>query len=62
MAPVATTPKDVSDPASKIAELKNGHAREEVFNPFYSPPADTGADDDYEYAKYKARATTYHQL
>ena len=59
MAPVATNPKaqEVSDTSSKIVDLKNGHghAREEVFNPFYSPPADTGTDDDYEYSKYKVR-------
>ncbi|KAG8212963.1 hypothetical protein J3R82DRAFT_11329 [Butyriboletus roseoflavus] len=49
MAPVAT-----NEHVGRIAELKKQSTEAQVFNPFYSPTADSAVDDTYEYAAYKA--------
>lgn len=52
MAPVATNENGNSH-VDRIAALKAQSNETQVFNPFYSPTADSAADDDYKYATYK---------
>ncbi|KAF8552051.1 TauD-domain-containing protein [Imleria badia] len=49
MAPVATNENGNVD---RVGQLKK-QANEILFNPFYSPTAESAADDTYEYAAYK---------
>lgn len=51
MAPVATN--NGNEHVDRIAELKKQSTDAQLFNPFYSPTADSAADDGYEYAAYK---------
>ncbi|OJA10748.1 hypothetical protein AZE42_04253 [Rhizopogon vesiculosus] len=57
MAPVATNEERGNTTVDRIAELKNTQAKPigetKLINPFYSPSAGNGNDDDYQYAKYK---------
>lgn len=50
MAPVATNENGKVD---RVAQLKKQANETVPFNPFYSPTAESAADDNYEYAAYK---------
>lgn len=52
MAPVATNVNS----ADRVAELKKQANGTQLINPFYSPNADSAAEDDYKYAAYKVRS------
>ncbi|KIJ62882.1 hypothetical protein HYDPIDRAFT_93514 [Hydnomerulius pinastri MD-312] len=53
MAPVATN-ENGNGHVDRIAELKKqANSDSKLFNPFYSPTADSASDDDYKYAGYK---------
>ncbi|KAH0833344.1 hypothetical protein J3R83DRAFT_12413 [Lanmaoa asiatica] len=53
MAPVATN-ENGNGHVDRIAELKKqANDSSQIFNPFYSPTADSAADDTYKYAAYK---------
>lgn len=65
MAPVAIESNDAQEkPTTHGLKAKNGDAfntsdlRNDLpsFNPFYSPPGDTVADDEYEYDRYRVRS------
>lgn len=52
MAPVATN-ENGKGHVDRVAELKAQSNEAQVFNPFYSPTADSAADDTYKHAAYK---------